>query len=849
MKAKFFTICLLVSLFFKTTSLTAQPVLGYQNASFPGYYYDYNDVQTLDLNNIWLCGMDGLYLIRSTDGGATWMQVFSSNSASKNDLYFHDLSKGWVVGNNASVAYTTDGGSSFIDYSFNGYLHNFSGVHFTDQYHGFIVTDTGDVLYTNSGGFSEPSWQYIGFYASKLNAVNFGKPHAAGTNLPKVGYAVGDSGKIIRIYPMIDDMYGSEMITSPVLTNLNDVFFSNLSDGVIVGDNGVVLITNNAGLNWLQLPVTAFNPALPLQSNIKSVCFADKNFGWFTTASGLIYKTNNGGRNWHFQYNSGSSLNAISFYNQRLGFAAGSTNKILKTQTGGDSVYAYFTHSNPAISNTVTFNNQSSANANKFLWTWGDGTSSNLQNPSLHNFRNPGVYTVCLISTDTSIMATNVYCETMTVGINTVNCLADYDYFVDMQDTTVHFISQSIGNNLQYLWEFGNGRISFQKNPVQHYRHQGFHNVKLLIRDTVSNCVDMKRKLVHVGNIQHDCEADFAANNISATNAVRFFNNSVGFNLNHYLWNFGDGHFSQQENPDHIYTQPGIYNVCLTAGSIQSNCFNTRCKRIYVGNPGSVCEADFVYYSVPNSNTIRCFDRSSGNPIIWRWVYGDGTAVGANQNPIHNYADTGIYPVVLEIANLQGNMDFEIKMVNVNSQINTLQVGFAYYQDTSNTKKAAGSVEFRGAAYGDPSRAVWNFGDGETDSSTFYPVHTYAYPGTYLACMYGYDPQTNQADTFCYYIEVAASINELENNKNSSLFVMPNYINDAATIVMQFDEAQEAELNLTDAMGRIVTVVNKQYHQKGAHQLYWNRNGIPAGMYFLNLKTRDSVVTKKIVIQ
>lgn len=850
MKAKIFTIGLFAVLIFTAMRMQSQPPLGYQNVSYTGYYGNYNDVQALDMNTVWLCGDYGSNLIRSTNAGSAWSVVLLSNLMPKNDLYFHDLNNGWVVGDEASVAYTTDGGSNFTEYAFTNYYHHFTGVHFTDQYHGFIVTDTGDVLYTNSGGQTQLAWAFIGFYPGRLNAVHFGKPHAAGTNVAKIGYAVGDNGRIVRIYPMIDDMYSTDSVLSPVSSNLNDVFFTNLTNGVIVGDVGVVLVTNNGGMDWMKLPETAFNPPLPLQTNIKSVCFADENFGWFTTAAGEIYKTYNGGSNWHFQYDAGTSLNAISFYGPRLGFTAGNIGTILKTQTSGDSVYAFFTHSDPVMSTTVTFNNQSSTNANKFLWLWGDGTSSELQNPALHNYLNPGTYTVCLKATDTNAQTTNVYCETMTIGSNTVNCMANFDYFLDMQDTTVHFINQSLGNNLHYLWEFANGRISFEENPVQHFRHQGLHNVKLFIHDSVGNCVDMKRKLVQVGNMQYDCEADFSANNIPATNAVRFFNNSVGYNLHHYLWNFGDGASSNEENPYHIYTEPGIYHVCLTTGNFATNCFNTRCKRINVGSPSNACEADFIYTVVPNSNSVHCFDRSSGNPIIWRWVYGDGTPVGTNQNPLHNYADTGIYPVVLGIANAQGHADFDIRMVNVNSNINTMQVGFAYLQDTSGSKKAAGSVEFRGAAYGDPSRAIWNFGDGSTDSSTFYPIHTYTSPGTYLACMYGYDPQTNQADTFCYNIEVTASINDLNNSNNKDAFmIMPNIITDAATIVMHFNDAQEIELTLTDAMGRLVTVVNRQHHDKGTHQLLWNRNGIPAGIYFLNMKTRNNVITQKIVIQ
>jgi hypothetical protein len=44
---------------------------------------------------------------------------------------------------------------------------------------------------------------------------------------------------------------------------------------------------------------------------------------------------------------------------------------------------------------------------------------------------------------------------------------------------------------------------------------------------------------------------------------VQFYNESIGI-IDSYLWNFGDGRTSTDENPLHIYRQPGRYTVSLT---------------------------------------------------------------------------------------------------------------------------------------------------------------------------------------------------------------------------------------------------------------------------------------------
>jgi len=46
---------------------------------------------------------------------------------------------------------------------------------------------------------------------------------------------------------------------------------------------------------------------------------------------------------------------------------------------------------------------------------------------------------------------------------------------------------------------------------------------------------------------------------------VSFFNNSTGAST--YFWTFGDGTFSEEENPAHTYTQSGTYDVTLVASS------------------------------------------------------------------------------------------------------------------------------------------------------------------------------------------------------------------------------------------------------------------------------------------
>ena len=54
--------------------------------------------------------------------------------------------------------------------------------------------------------------------------------------------------------------------------------------------------------------------------------------------------------------------------------------------------------------------------------------------------------------------------------------------------------------------------------------------------------------------------------------------------------------------------------------------------------------------------TVRFEDTSTKSPTSWKWMFGDGSRVNATaKNPVHTYAETGMYTVSLKAANAYGN--------------------------------------------------------------------------------------------------------------------------------------------------------------------------------------------------
>lgn len=80
--------------------------------------------------------------------------------------------------------------------------------------------------------------------------------------------------------------------------------------------------------------------------------------------------------------------------------------------------------------------------------------------------------------------------------------------------------------------------------------------------------------------------ANFNATTVCVGNATQFTSTSTtnpsGQPITGYLWDFGDGQTSTQQNPTHTYANAGDYTVTLTAACGENICTNTKTKTVTV---------------------------------------------------------------------------------------------------------------------------------------------------------------------------------------------------------------------------------------------------------------------------
>jgi hypothetical protein len=150
------------------------------------------------------------------------------------------------------------------------------------------------------------------------------------------------------------------------------------------------------------------------------------------------------------------------------------------TNNGGGS-YSFTNTSTTADSSYTAFSSWSVDNM-------GAGNNANLA----YTFSTTGVHVICLqqwfidnVNYDTCFAYT---CDTVMYGTG-APCQAAFSLWADSLNPTVWYgINQSSGNNLTYLWDFGDGTSSTQQFPTHTYNATGFYQICLTVTDSAANC-------------------------------------------------------------------------------------------------------------------------------------------------------------------------------------------------------------------------------------------------------------------------------------------------------------------------------------------------------------------------
>ncbi len=187
-----------------------------------------------------------------------------------------------------------------------------------------------------------------------------------------------------------------------------------------------------------------------------------------------------------------------------------------------------------------------------------------------------------------SVLVTNQFgCTEMqevVVGVIDDNINLSYEYEIDCSGATVAFTNTST-NAFGYIWDFGNGDISYEESPVYTFPMAGTYPVTLSIVFDGNCVVDFTRDIVvQDPQVIADFTYEIASCSIERAEIAfsdQSFTNIAGATIVSWDWTFGDNLTSNDQNPIVFIENTGDLPVTLSI-TTSNGCTATISKTVDV---------------------------------------------------------------------------------------------------------------------------------------------------------------------------------------------------------------------------------------------------------------------------
>ena len=317
-------------------------------------------IEFFDEENGLAVGRTGL-ILRTEDGGDTWENLRNS-TRNINDIKYVGLT-GFSAGDGGSIfKYTGAQNAGWTMMTTNSEA-DLLALAFTGENEGWAVGTYGTLLHTDDLG---ETWE-----TRSLGSVS---------SLNDIVVSTGGTGLIVgdledSVFLSTDQGVTWDVVNTGVTTALNAIGHTPLEDAKlwVVGDDGIILSSNNSGSSW---EAQASNT----EEHLNDIFFVNDTLGWIVGDSSTILHTVDGGDSWSKQnapvsYYEGTSypppsyiptpvkvpihLNSVSFVDDQIGYAVGSTNDgsatIIHTTDGGDNWQLLEDHFNVGATLNTTY--------------------------------------------------------------------------------------------------------------------------------------------------------------------------------------------------------------------------------------------------------------------------------------------------------------------------------------------------------------------------------------------------------------------------------------------------------------------------------------------------------------
>lgn len=232
--------------------------------------------------------------------------------------------------------------------------------------------------------------------------------------------------------------------------------------------------------------------------------------------------------------------------------------------------------------------------------------------------------------------------------------LPDFAYIVRSScfaDTVIFFnISRpgTFNGNPVYTWDFNDGSPTSNAIDPVHVFPDSIATVTLTVTtdDGCTYTMDSTFQVIPGFSASFGWQPTFGCPN----EPIQFTDTSQGA-ADTWLWEFGDGGISGQQNPTYTYTTPGDYQVTFTISQTigGTTCSDSIVQTVTINDQ---VFADFVIdqNQICAGIPVQFTDTSVGNPQSWTWTFGNDST-STEQNPLITFDSLGTFDVQLLVDN------------------------------------------------------------------------------------------------------------------------------------------------------------------------------------------------------
>ncbi len=378
----------------------------------------------------------------------------------------------------------------------------------------------------------------------------------------------------------------------------------------------------------------------------------------------------------------------------------------------------------------------------EFSWDFGDGTSSNEQNPE-HTYESGGYSYIAtvVVTDDRSLTRSAQVFIAVEEGLNDLIIKAEASPSSGTAPLDISFscVVESGNPPYEFSWDFGDGTSSNEQNPEHTYESGGYSYIATVVVTDDRSLTRSAQVFIAVEEGLNDLIIKAEASPSSGTAPLDISFSCVVESGNppyEFSWDFGDGTSSNEQNPEHTY-ESGGYSYIATVVVTDDRSL-TRSAQVFIAVEEGLNDLIIKAEASPSSGTapldisFSCVVESGNPPYEFSWTFGDGTPLSDEEDPEHTYESAGTYTAKVTVTDSEGlTRSAEMDTV-VEEKLNDLIIK-AEASPSSGTAPLDILFSCEVESGNPPYEFSWTFGDGTPLSDEEDPEHTYESAGTYTA--------------------------------------------------------------------------------------------------------------------